>query len=166
MLKDRITDLHQTLLELQREFDAYVESSPSAEEACGLLLDLNLVKSEMRVVYESFAFGVGKVMGEASNIMLPNGEVEKSYNTKRTGWQHKDLANVVAEKLMQRAIDMDTGEVMVNQHDLITQLLNYVQPSYWKVGELSKLGLNADNYCIAGETKVSIIVRKGGTESE
>jgi hypothetical protein len=41
------------------------------------------------------------------------------------------------------------------------KLLDYLQPSYWRVGELSKIGLNADNYCETGEPKVSLIVRKG-----
>jgi hypothetical protein len=59
---------------------------------------------------------------------------------------------------------MDTGEVMLTQEELIVKLLDYMQPSYWRVGELNKLGINADNYCETGEPKVSLIVRKGENE--
>ena len=40
------------------------------------------------------------------------------------------------------------------------KLLDYLQPSYWRIKELSKLGINADQYCEVGELKTSIIVRK------
>jgi hypothetical protein len=40
-------------------------------------------------------------------------------------------------------------------------MLNYCAPSYWKIKELQKLGINADNYCEVGQLKTSIIVRKG-----
>jgi hypothetical protein len=36
-----------------------------------------------------------------------------------------------------------------------------VQPSYWRIKELSAIGINADNYCEVDEPKTSIIVRKG-----
>ena len=166
MLKESISNLGHAISALQTEIDSYIDSKPDVTEACEMLLNLNQVKAELKMMYDSFAYSVGHIMGDTSNILINGGEVEKSYATKRTGWQHKELASVVAQKLTQRAVDMDTGEVMVSNQELISQLLNYVQPSYWKVGELSKLGLNADNYCTAGETKISIIVRKGGQVNE
>jgi len=162
MLKERIKQISDLLMELDREIGLYTATKPPAEEACELLVQLHQAKADMRVVYDGFSHGVSQVMQDNASIFVSGSEVEKSYSTKRTGWQHKDLARVVAGKLYQMSIDMDTGEVQVSPGDLIAQLLDYVQPAYWKVTALQKLGLNADNYCIAGETKVSIIIRKGG----
>jgi hypothetical protein len=39
-------------------------------------------------------------------------------------------------------------------------MLDFVQPSYWRVKELAKFGINADNYCEVGDYKTNIIVRK------
>ena len=55
---------------------------------------------------------------------------------------------------------MDTGEVLYSQQEIVAKLLDFVQPSYWRVKELQKIGIDADLYCEVGETKTSIIVRK------
>jgi hypothetical protein len=39
-------------------------------------------------------------------------------------------------------------------------MLAYCAPSYWRIKELNKIGLNADNFSETGELKTSIIVRK------
>ena len=44
---------------------------------------------------------------------------------------------------------------------MITALLDYVQPSYWRVTALSNIGVNADDYCQSGEAEPSISLRKG-----
>jgi hypothetical protein len=59
---------------------------------------------------------------------------------------------------------LETGEVVSTPQDMLIQMLDYVQPSYWRVKELQKIGINPDNYCVVGETKTSIIVRKGITK--
>jgi hypothetical protein len=41
------------------------------------------------------------------------------------------------------------------------QMLDYLAPSYWRVGKLNEIGLNADLYCEPSEPKTSVIVRKG-----
>jgi hypothetical protein len=56
---------------------------------------------------------------------------------------------------------MDTGEVVLSPADMVIKLLDYVAPSYWRVGELNKIGINADNYCETSDPEVSLILRKG-----
>jgi hypothetical protein len=56
---------------------------------------------------------------------------------------------------------MDTGEIVMSQEDMIANVLDYVQPSYWRIKELQNIGINPDHFCEVGETKTSIIVRKG-----
>jgi hypothetical protein len=55
---------------------------------------------------------------------------------------------------------MDKGEVIMKSIEIAMKRLDYVLPSYWRIKELSKLGINADQYCEVGELKTSIIVRK------
>ena len=90
--------------------------------------------------------------------------VERKMSSSRSGWQHKDLARDVIDRIEQSSVDMDTGEVVLSPTEMALKMLDYVQPSYWRVGELNKIGLNPDNYCAASESKISIIVRRGAAE--
>jgi uncharacterized protein YijF (DUF1287 family) len=42
-------------------------------------------------------------------------------------------------------------------------MLSYGAVSYWRVKNLSKIGLVADEYCDVGEPKTSLVVRNIGT---
>ena len=81
---------------------------------------------------------------------------------------HAELASAVAQRLSEMSIDMDTGEVKVDPEELAKSMLNYVQPSYWKVTQLEKIGVNIDNYCESGDSRMSVIVRQphGGESDE
>lgn len=159
-----INELREKIFELDALVIKYSDADPSVEEVCDALLQLNLGKRDMSLCYDSLAAIAGGVMERAAtkDISMANGaQIERKVAYDRKGWQHKDLAIDVARKLSQSAIDMDTGEVMLTQEQLIVKMLDYLQPSYWRVGELNKLGINADNYCETGEPKVSLVVRKG-----
>ena len=66
----------------------------------------------------------------------------------------------VARRLDDISVDMDTGERTMSAQEMVIKVLDYVQPSYWRVKELGKIGISADKFCEVGETKESIIVRK------
>jgi hypothetical protein len=101
-------------------------------------------------------------MTETEMVVLPSGDtIEKKWDKNRKAWKHKDLADVVSEKIESLAIDMDTGERVLSTKEMITALLDYVQPSYWRVTALSNIGVNADDYCQSGEAEPSISLRKG-----
>lgn len=161
-------DFYERLSDLEGRLEDYLSGKPPQEEACEVLASFNRAKAELKFAYDSFALKVGSMMKD-DKIILPNGgEVERSYSTKRTKWQHKDLASAVAEKLHKMSIDMDTGEIKVDPEELAKSMLNYVQPSYWKVTQLQKLGINADSYCESGDSRMSVIVRNtnGGASDE
>jgi len=161
-------DFAERLNDLEGRLEDYLSGSPPEEEACEVLAAFNRNKASLKFAYDSFAIKVGSMM-KSDKILLPGGgEVEKSFAKKRTKWQHKDLASVVAQKLMKMSIDMDTGEVKVDPEELAKSMLNYVQPSYWKVTQLEKIGVNIDNYCESGDSRMSVIVRQphGGESDE
>jgi hypothetical protein len=98
---------------------------------------------------------------ETDEVTASNGQkIEKKSAFDRKGWKHEDLASEVLRRLNDLSVDMDTGEVIMSASEVAMKLLDYVQPSYWRIKELSKLGINADQYCEVGELKTSIIVRK------
>jgi hypothetical protein len=43
---------------------------------------------------------------------------------------------------------------------MLAELVKYTGISYWKVKELEKIGINANNYCETGDAKANIIIRK------
>jgi len=156
-----VNDFRKRIIELDDAVQQFVNSSITLEEACLALVALNHAKTELGIVYDSLVGKVSQIMDQNPEIILPDGSsIEKKWANDRKGWKHKDLAHDVSERLSQMAVDMDTGEVLYSQQELITMLLDYVQPSYWRIKELQKIGLNADNYCEVGEAKASIIVRK------
>lgn len=98
---------------------------------------------------------------ETDEATASNGQkIEKKSAFDRKGWKHEDLASEVLRRLNDLSVDMDTGEVIMSANEVAMKLLEFVQPSYWRIKELSKLGINADQYCEVGELKTSIIVRK------
>ena len=157
-----ITDFRNALLQLDEDLCSYLGNEPTVEELCENLVQLNLAKAELSVVYDHFAAMVGEEMGKEQEILLSNGaKIEKKFSSNRSGWQHKDLAGSVAKKIIDLSVDMETGEVMATPQEMLVQMFDYVQPSYWRIKELQKIGINPDNYCEVGDTKTSIIVRKG-----
>lgn len=157
---DWVADFRSALLVLDENLSKHLRVA-SLEEACNTLVSVNKLKAEIAVVYDSVVAKVSHLMDQQAEVNLEDGsKVEKRWASDRKGWQHQELAATVAQRLLQSSVDMDTGEILYTQEQIIAQLLDYVQPSYWRVKELQKIGINADMYCEVGETKSSIIVRK------
>lgn len=162
---ERIKELRLELMQLEKELADYAQTSTSIEESCEALLQMNLAKRDFGYVYDSFSRLVAEAMGSVQSIALSNGaEIEKKSAYDRKTWQHKELARAVADKLVKMSIDMDTGEVVMSPEQIAESMLTYCAPSYWRVKELTSIGINADSYCETGELKTSIIVRKGDNE--
>lgn len=157
-----VTDFRNAVLVLDTAISNFLDSEVSAEEAAEALLALNIAKAEVGTCYDYLSGFVSRVMGDTPEVALPGGaSVEKKYSSSRTGWQHKELAATVARRILDMSVDMDTGEVLATQEELIAKLLEFVQPSYWRIKELQRINVNPDLYCTVGETKTSMIVRKG-----
>jgi hypothetical protein len=133
-----------------------------ATEVADLVLEFNLAKNDMGIVYDRLVGLLGDLMIEDPIIELRDGaQVERKIASSRKGWQHKDLAGVVMDRIVQSSVDMDTGEVISTPKEMAMQMLDYLAPSYWRVGKLNEIGVTADLYCEPSEPKTSVIVRKG-----
>lgn len=124
------------------------------------LVLLHALKSDIGYIFSEYSTKFASKL-ETDEATASNGQkIEKKSAFDRKGWKHEDLASEVLRRLNDLSVDMDTGEVVMSANDVAMKLLDYVQPSYWRIKELSKLGINADQYCEVGELKTSIIVRK------
>ena len=138
------------------------EVDGDTHEVANLVLELNLAKVELGIVYDQVSGLLGDLMVDDPLIELRDGaQVERKMGSSRKGWDHKVLANVVIDRIQQSSVDMDTGEVVITPKEMAIQMLDYLAPSYWRVGKLNEIGLNADLYCEPSEPKTSVIVRRG-----
>ena len=159
---DAIAEMRKAIVSLEEVLMSSISEDTTAEEAGQMLLELNLAKRDFGLVYDTFSNAFSSMIKDKELINLAHGaQIEKKFAYDRKGWQHKELASAVADKLVKMSIDMDTGEVTKTPYQIATEVINYCAPSYWKIKELQKLGINADNYCEVGQLKTSIIVRKG-----
>ena len=156
-----LEDFASALTELNKELTEYIDSKPEIDEAAEGLAKLNFAKRELSVIYDSFAHGVGNLMGSSGMIETASGiTIEKKTSADRKKWRHPELANRVAERLSEMSVDMDTGEIVMSAQDMVVKLLDYAAVSYWRVGKLGEIGVNPDSYCEQGDFKTSIIIRE------
>ena len=156
-----LEDFASALSNLNKEITEYIDSNPDIDEAAEGLAKLNFAKRELSVIYDSFAHGVGNLMGSSGMIETASGiTIEKKTAADRKKWRHPELATRVAERLSEMSVDMDTGEIVMSAQDMVVKLLDYAAVSYWRVGKLGEIGVNPDSYCEQGDFKTSIIVRE------
>lgn len=167
-IEEVVNDFRKSILKLYDSLQEYQQDETLNPEVAGeILLQINLAKRDISTVYESFSKFFSDLMEKEQSILLNlsgGAIIEKKSSYDRKGWQHKELANVVVDRIIQSSVDMDTGEVLKSPKEIALDLLNYCAPSYWRIKELSAIGINADNYCESGELKTSIVVRKGDNQ--
>ena len=153
----------KTLRLLLAQLDERVkEIDGEAQDVANLVLELNFAKMELATVYDQVSKVLGDLMIDDPLIELRDGaQVERKMGSTRKGWDHKSLASVVMDRIEQSSLDLDTGEIVKTPKEMAMQMLDYLAPSYWRVGKLNELGLNADIYCEPSEPKTSVIVRRG-----
>jgi hypothetical protein len=158
---DKIKTLQKELVNLDNELQDFLKTATTPEEACLILSEINFLKRDLSIVYDGYCAGVLQLMGESDGYTLENGaEIERKSGYDRKAWKHKDLGAEVVDKLISMSVDMDTGEVTKSTRQIALEILDYCAPSYWRIKELGKIGVNPDNYCEVGELKTSLIVRK------
>jgi hypothetical protein len=129
------------------------------------LVIAHAIKADVGLVFQQYQHKIADKLPSNDEIFASNGQsIEKRMSNDRKGWQHEDLIREVHKRLTDSAVDMDTGEVVMSAREIALKILDFVQPSYWRIKELNKLGINADDYCEVGESKASISIRKVETK--
>lgn len=161
-----IPELVRTIVAKLMEIDAVMkkssEESVSMDLACQNLSDLNRLKLEMSVMYDSAVLAVAEKMADLPEVTLADGtKLEKKTSYDRKSWKHDDLAGVVSRRIVQLSTDLETGEVSATPETVGKEILKYLQPSYWRIKALSGIGISADDYCeVSEESKTSVIIRR------
>lgn len=135
----------------------------TVEQACETYGILSNFKAQLSVIINDHENHLIELMSQAETdaVVLESGQaVTKEYSKSRKAWKHKDLAEIVAARIGNLAYDIDTGERKMTPEEMIVKLLDYVQPSYWRVVSLSEIGVNADDYCESGDAEPKIRIGK------
>jgi hypothetical protein len=161
----KVLEFKQLIFELDKILSEYFDQNPDMEEAGELLAELNIAKRDLSTVYDVSSKKFSNIMSDEKMLTLSSGiTIEKKSAYDRKGWKHQDLTRAVVSKLTQMSVDMDTGEVIKSPEEIAIDLMKYCAPSYWRVKELSSIGINADMYSETGDLKTSIIIRKGDSK--
>ena len=159
---DVLTHFVKELMSAEDKLNEFLDSEPSLEDIGESLIKLHEIKGAMSDLYGMYSAKVMSVFQNAKvdDMNVGSATIEVRGAADRKKWNHETLANEVSRKIMQSAVDLDTGEVLLSPQEIAVKMLDFVQPSYWRVKELAKFGINADNYCEVGDYKTNIIIRK------
>jgi hypothetical protein len=160
--KNAIDAFQKQILDLDA-FLTGIASNPAwdIQDISETYFHISSIKSQLSVVVKQVENVLIARMQDVDAVSVSTGDmIVKEWSKNRKGWQHKELARAVADRIQNLAIDMDTGERTMTTSEMIEALLDYVQPSYWRVTALSSIGLNADAYCQAGDSEPKIRIEK------
>lgn len=154
------------------ELDKYLNSGELKEkdltELLNMLVELNSIKRDIASVYGQFSSQVTRRM-EAENlseISIGGADIKYRAAYSRKKWDNTKLFSDTYDRLSQLATDIDTGEIELSPKEIAANMLQYVNPSYWRVKELSKLGINADNYCEVEEKSAQIAIYRSNNSED
>lgn len=154
LLRKAIVDLYGEVKDTLLSSD----TSPDINALCGVMYMLQEARRDIATFVEEIETSIADNM-EESIIFLPNGQqVERRIGADRKAWDHKGLASVVAQRVYQSSVDIDTGEVLMTPVEMMAKMMDYAAPSYWRVKELDKIGVSADAYCEKSPGKTSVII--------
>jgi hypothetical protein len=161
-INEVISNLTKVIMDTEDALNEFVGSGAEIDEIAESLIQLHQIKNGFGDVYSMYAAKVMAILQSANieDMDVAGAKIEVRSAADRKKWNHEQLAHAVSRKLIDLSVDMDTGEVVLSPEDIANKMLNFVQPSYWRVKELAKVGINADNFCEVGDYKTNIIIRK------
>lgn len=161
-IQDTLAMLNKALMDADAAFSDYLRSDAPVDEVAESLVELHAIKNAMGDVYSTYSASVLSILQKANveDMDVAGAKIEVRSAADRKKWNHEDLAHAVSKRLLDMSVDIDTGEVLLSPEEIASKMLDFVQPSYWRVKELAKVGINADNFCEVGDYKTNIIIRK------
>lgn len=157
---DAVAALRKSLMGIDNLFQEHAKTADT-QSLCEALSDVHLIKGDISMIYDLCSKKAVGLLGSIPEVTLADGtKVEKRGGSDRKKWDHESIAKNVASRLSDMAIDMETGEVVMTPQDMVVKVLDYAAVSYWRIKELSKIGISADNFCEVTESEPSIIIRR------
>ena len=79
-----ISAFRDQVVELDKQLTEIAKHGLSVEDACGILVELNRLKFDFGIIYDTFSGIVSEVMANENEVVLADGaKVEKRYSNKR-----------------------------------------------------------------------------------
>ena len=156
-----VQNIERSFIDAQNVFRAICESDEQLAEVANALVDIHAFKTNVGLLYEdACGLMITKMANVPETTTAAGHLVEKKSGSDRKKWDHENLAKNVASRINDMAIDLETGEVTMSPQDMMLKLLDFAAVSYWRVKELGKIGISADEFCEVSEAKTNIIIRK------
>lgn len=157
---ESLTALSEQLKEVERFLFSFPDEV-ERDEMLQYASDLHSIKRTVgdlfdecqRIVTDRVGFLASPVSVNGATVEVKNGAARKS-------WDHQSLMQDVSRRLVDKNIDLETGEVSKSPRDLIQEVMEYMGVSYWKVSKLKELHIDADEYCEVSEGKKSLVIRR------
>jgi len=149
-------------------FEAYLGDLQDADgvfDDCGDVLEvaniLHYLKQKVSYLFDGMQdFVTSNVDPFVAPVSVDGATVEIKSGSPRKAWDHKGLISEVSRRIVDKSIDLDTGERMASPEDMIKEALKYVGVSYWKVNSLKDLHIDADDYCEVGKPTKNLVFRR------
>lgn len=155
---DQLTTCRLAITELLRTIQSLPEGD--IETIAEGVLALDTVRQDLVAVREAAETQLITAMGDLPEVSVAGATMELRRSDSRKAWDHKALGAEVAERLVQSAVDFETGEVLKSTEELIMDVLTYAGVSYWKVKALNNLGISADEYCEVTEGPMKVRINR------
>lgn len=157
ILKEQIFALETLLQDIQDTIDLLVEEAETPKAAAENLRSLNDAKRELAAAYKDYE--ATSVPYFQNPLTLADGTtLEARWSTSRRQWDHRGMAEKVANRIVDESFDFETGEMLRGFDEMVEELLKYAGIGYWKKS-VEDLGLDLDDYS-ASETKQSVSIRR------
>lgn len=153
-----IDEASKIMLDIYNDVTVSMEGA-NLDVISDLVVALDHIKKEVSELLESLKDKMAELMGEAPEYSANGFFFEKKMGSSRKAWDHKALSHVVAKRLVESSVDLDTGEILKSPTEMIEEAFAFAGVSYWRVRELQRIGVNADSFCEVNEGKPSIIIR-------
>ena len=96
----------------------------------------------------------------AKPVQVDGATIEIKSGSARKKWDHAAISDEVARRIVNTSVDIDTGEITKTPLEMLKEFTQYMGVSYWKVGQLKELHLDADEYCEVSPPKKNIVIRR------
>lgn len=143
----QISDLADACRRTILDLYTVAEATSDPTDLATIFLAIEDIKGDVQALRNAVEQHLVEAMGDDPELTVEGAVLEVRRADSRKAWAHQDLAAEVAERLVQSAVDFETGEVLKTPEDLLREMVTYAGVSYWKVGALKQLGISADDYC-------------------
>lgn len=148
----------------EKYFAELQDADPSSDRFNDLLEVANMLhylKQKISYLFNDMQDFVTSNIGSLPGpVNVDGATVEIKSGSPRKAWDHKGLISEVSRRIVDKSVDLNTGERTATPEEMIQEAMRYMGVSYWKVNNLKDLHIDADDFCEVGEPKKNLVFRR------